>query len=365
MSSSHPLRCLYIYTSWRCNLRCAHCWVSAGPSAPEPPGGLTVDQVVKTIDQAITLGLRMVKLSGGEPLLDGDMVVAVTRKADRAGLKCFVETNGTLLTKELLGNVPRTCEFRLSVDGASAGPHDALRGVAGAFDKMERGLETLIDLGFPVGITHAVQRRTTDSIGEVIRYAEAHGVRSVKLNPIMHLGRASGATAVGARKQAFVLSAQEMVDLLNTYCIQNHGDVVVDMMMPVAFSLLPRLLRRGSREPPHASCPTLNLLSVLPNGDVGLCGEAREMRELRFGNINETPLQHIWSGYSSPELRALRDGVPRNLRGVCGYCAARDVCLGSCRVIALTTGGCLTSANPICQELEDRGKFWLGRRERQ
>ncbi len=42
-----------------------------------------------------------------------------------------------------------------------------------------------------------------------------------------------------------------------------------------------------------ANCPTFNILSVLPNGDVGLCAEAYRSNDLKFGNINQQELEEI------------------------------------------------------------------------
>jgi len=65
-----PLTSLYLYIAGSCNLACRHCWIT--PSY-QPDGGngqfVKLEYVDKAIREARPLGLRSIKLTGGEPTL--------------------------------------------------------------------------------------------------------------------------------------------------------------------------------------------------------------------------------------------------------------------------------------------------------
>ena len=64
------LRTIYFYLTDGCNLRCRHCWID--PMYRNKEDGhsfLPFDLFVSIIKEAKELGLKGVKLTGGEPLL--------------------------------------------------------------------------------------------------------------------------------------------------------------------------------------------------------------------------------------------------------------------------------------------------------
>ncbi|MFP4573905.1 MAG: radical SAM protein, partial [Desulfobacterales bacterium] len=68
-----PLTSLYLYISNACNLNCRHCWIAPVYSPSRKNGHfLQPEYIKKAIQEAGTLGLRTVKLTGGEPFLHPD-----------------------------------------------------------------------------------------------------------------------------------------------------------------------------------------------------------------------------------------------------------------------------------------------------
>ena len=92
------------------------------------------------------------------------------------------------------------------------------------------------------------------------------------------------------------VSPERILELYKKYCIRPIEGVVVSIMVPPALSGIYFLKNIVQKCPENicANCPTLNLLSILPNGDVGLCAEAYRSSLLGFGNINDKTLDEIW-----------------------------------------------------------------------
>ncbi len=61
-----------MYASGACNLNCSHCWINPEfqEEGTKTSLHLDIELVKKAVEQGKPLGLRSVKLTGGEPLLN-------------------------------------------------------------------------------------------------------------------------------------------------------------------------------------------------------------------------------------------------------------------------------------------------------
>src|SRR5438874_5698122 len=83
----------------RCNLECAHCYISAGPSE-SAAAELDTAECRAIVDQLLAVNpAPLLILSGGEPLLRRDLG-EIAGYASGKGATVVVGTNGTLLTDE-------------------------------------------------------------------------------------------------------------------------------------------------------------------------------------------------------------------------------------------------------------------------
>ncbi len=163
-SPPFPLNCLYLYLADRCNLSCGHCWISPG-SVRDPSDELPVQILKKTITEAGTLGLQSVKLTGGEPFLYRETRPLVEFLAAE-GIDVIVETNGTLLDRDLIATLRKckTAQISVSLDAGRAEVHDKLRGVKGCFDRTIAGLRLLAENGLGFQVIMTLCRR---NLGEI------------------------------------------------------------------------------------------------------------------------------------------------------------------------------------------------------
>ncbi|PJA62762.1 MAG: SynChlorMet cassette radical SAM/SPASM protein ScmF, partial [Candidatus Portnoybacteria bacterium CG_4_9_14_3_um_filter_44_9] len=95
-----------------------------------------LEYVEKAIHDGKPLGLSSIKLTGGEPTLHPQFRELVTL-IDEAGLDILIETNGTLIDNSMAQFLKSKSNVRfisVSLDGAIAETHDALRSVLGSFE---------------------------------------------------------------------------------------------------------------------------------------------------------------------------------------------------------------------------------------
>lgn len=128
-----------------CNLRCRMCaqYGESGTSRSIVKDAPPTELIFRTIEELAPYQTHFT-LMGGEPTLNREWP-SIARKIKSHRLYCDIITNGTLLEKD--AETMLDCgldQVNLSVDGV--GPvNDEIRG-KGVFDKIERGLNRLIDL---------------------------------------------------------------------------------------------------------------------------------------------------------------------------------------------------------------------------
>jgi SynChlorMet cassette radical SAM/SPASM protein ScmF len=328
-----PLRQLYLYLTEGCNLACRHCWL-APPYDPRRAASavLPAATVARAIDEARALGLEAVKLTGGEPLLHPDIGAIVERVA-AADLDLVIETNGTLFTPALADRLAALDgpQVSVSLDGATAAVHDAVRGVAGAFDAAVAGIRVLVERDMRPQIIFSLVRGNVAELEQMPALAASLGASSLKINVVQPTAR-----GLRLQEEGGTLSVADL-------------DVFFDQ--PPAFRPLSRLAEPGR----SAVCGILTIIGVIPTGHYALCGIGQHVPELTFGRVGEDRLADVWA--SSRVLCELRSGLPDRLEGVCGACLVNRLCLGECIAQTYYRTGRLFAPYWFCEAAERVGLF--------
>jgi len=342
------LSALSINITDQCNLRCRHCWVSAGPGAA---GGraqeLTREEIVGFVRDAIPHGLRNVNITGGEPFARWDMLDIISDiRALSIGIS--METNGTLIDEKIAATLNELGVYcvAVSLDGATPDSHEFLRGVAGSFAQACEAIRLLSRAGIPTQAIASIHRGTLDETEDIIALAAELGASSVKVDPIQAWGRAAEDEALEC------LSVAEHLDLHHRLTARARAHPQgAEVMVPVPPAFLPAKELAVYRE----ICGPLARLGLLPDGRVSICAFGGSKSAPIFGSAREHSVADIWAG--NRELRELREVVPHRLEGVCGRCLLRLTCLGYCRAKAVSVFGSLASPCEICQAAYDMGVF--------
>lgn len=352
-----PLAQLYVYLTEGCNLACRHCWLAPrfDPTATRAPV-LPVEALERAIAEARPLGLRGVKLTGGEPLLH-PRIGEVLDVVEREGLTLNVETNGTLLTPELarrLGDMkePRPPHVSVSLDGAVAETHDAVRGVEGAFDGATRAVRSLVEAGVRTQVIFTLMRANEPQLEDVMALVKGLGAGSLKVNVLQP-------TARGERlhDDADALTVEEYIRIGRR--VERELAPALDLSVyfdyPAAFRPLGWVA--GPRD---GRCGIHGILGVLASGQYALCGIGEQVPEMVFGRVGEAALADLWA--SHPVLQGIREGLPDRLQGVCGDCLLSRACLGACVAQNYYRSKDLFAPFWFCEEADRVGLFPESRR---
>ena len=261
-----PLASLYLYASGSCNLACRHCWITP-TFQPDGDNGqhVKLEHVRKAIQEGTPLGLRSVKLTGGEPTLNPRFRELVTL-IDEAGLDIKIETNGTLIDDALAGllkQTPHVSFISVSLDGATAETHEYLRGVPGSYERAIAGVKALVEAGFHPQLICSVHRGNVSQMAEVVALAERLGCGSVKFNYVQ---------AVGRGKRFAEEHGLGVAEIIRTYRhtekeLSSQSKIPVLFNVPFAFYPTRKLLNDRL-----SKCTVTTILGILSDGARTLVG---------------------------------------------------------------------------------------------
>ncbi len=162
----------------RCNYRCTYCMPPEGVELLPKPDVLTFEEIERLARVFSELGVRRLRLTGGEPTIRKDLLQLVARLAALPGIEDLsLSTNGEYLD-ELAGPLRRAGLHRLNVSLDSLDP--ARFGRITRRGKLERvlaGLDVAARAGYVAIKLNAVAIRgfNDDELGALCRFAWSRG----------------------------------------------------------------------------------------------------------------------------------------------------------------------------------------------
>ena len=405
LASENKPRLIFWEVTKGCNLRCIHCRASA--TELSSPKDLSTQAAMGIIDQIAEAYNPILVLSGGEPLYRSD-IFQLASHATEKGLRVALATNGTQVTKEVARMIVDAGVKRVSIslDGADAVTHDSFRGIPGAYDAAVQGLRNLKALGMSVQINMTIARHNATQLPEVLQLAKSLGADALHTFLLVPVG-----CGVDIAAEQMV-PPEEYERMLNWFYDQSlAGGIELKATCAPHYFRVVRQRRAAERRSataheaaaavahnPSAIGPTEALMpggtgiSLRPNGGApvghhtghpsghpsdmnamtkgclagtGVCfisheGEVFPCGYLPViaGDLRKQRFVDIWR--DAEVFNALRD--TGNLKGKCGCCEFRNVCMG-CRARAFAATGNYLDEEPFCvyepkmKTLEKKGEL--------
>jgi radical SAM protein with 4Fe4S-binding SPASM domain len=353
----------------RCNLECAHCYMSAHAGA-DTRGELTTRECRRVMDDIAAVNPNVfLILTGGEPLLRRDIWDVAAYAAEKTFTTVF-GTNGVLLREKeaRLMREHRVLGASISLDSTDRAKHDGFRRLPGAWDGAVRATRVLADEGLDFSLHMSVTDWNVQEVPAMVDLARALGATVLNFFFLVRTGRGRDLTDIDAAAYERILTwlakaqgagqgppsfvrrmlgmaptppAETFEDPWSTPVGRADGLLIRAKCAPhfrrILYELNPSspLLKNYA----HGSCPAGKYYCrITPEGDVTPC----PYMPVSAGNLRATGFADLWR--SAPVFGDLRGA---RLGGRCGACEFSKIC-GGCRCRAYATYGDYLAEDPAC-----------------
>jgi len=344
----------------RCNLHCAHCYMSAY-------AGVDISWELSTSEcRRVMLDIAQVNpealliLTGGEPLVRKDIFDLASYASD-IGFTVVLGTNGVLL-REAEAKRMRQSGIQgasISLDSVDAARHDAFRRLPGSWDAAVRATQILSAEGLDFSIHNSVTDWNADEMPAMIDLARDLGARVLNFFFLVRTGRGVDLTDITPQRYEQLLTSIAHAQGIGANGTQQAsgpqpledpwsvpaGRAGAMVIRAKCAPHLRRILYELSPQSPllqnyaQGSCPAgKHYCRITPTGDVTPC----PYMPVSVGNVRQQSFAEIWR-YAQP----LQDLRQPQLGGRCGSCEFSQIC-GGCRCRAYVTYGDYLAEDPAC-----------------
>ena len=316
--------------TYRCNLQCPYCCNPLNLESYREE--LDTQMWMRVLNEAAQIGVVQAHFSGGEPTLRRDLLDLIEH-ARKAGLYTNLITQGTFLKDELLDDlIARGLDHvQISIQAPEESLADEIAGTSVHARKLE-ALERVASRDVALTLNCVLHRRNHDLIEDVIALAERYDVRRLELANVQFYGWAYRNRLALMPTQEQVQHAQAVVTAARE---RLRGRMEITYVLPDYYGEFPKPCMNGWGH---------EFLTVTPNGKVLPCPAAAAITTLRFENVQDASLAHIW--HESPAFNAYRgtDWMPQP----CRSCERREQDWGGCRCQAFLITGDAGATDPAC-----------------
>lgn len=264
---------VYLELTRACNLKCIHCLNNSGIKQKDE---LTKDELLKLIKKLSSLGVQEIRFTGGEPLLFNG-IYDLIKFATEEGICTSLGTNGTLITKEVAKKLKESGlkKVVVSIDGNKK-THDKIRGKKN-YQKAMNGLKYLKQNDINVRVNSVIMKSNMD---DVIKLAKKMSRKKITIFIRRFISSGRGKelenNMLNKKDYDYVRNKLQKELTKKTY-VNGHylrNDEGVNSRIKLPFEI------RGCKAGQRA-------ITILPNGDVNLCGFLAAQDFPKVGNIKE------------------------------------------------------------------------------
>ena len=326
----------------RCNSNCIYCISS---DLMKNQKELSIKDIVGTIKQLNDLGMWILTLSGGEPLLRDDIfdILDYTKKQ---GILVNILTNGLVIDDSISKKLEKyklLTKIQVSLDSYNPEHHEKHRGVKGCFKETMQGINSLLKYDINPIISCVVTKINVGDIEKTIDFLNTIGIKRVRIAPASFFSEKTK-----LNKKEILLDKQQLESL---------GKKVVSLSKKyksMEFSISPVLLsyKKDTGYIPDILYCTVgqSILYISSSGDVYPCN-GLIFPEFKIGNINNKSIKELW--LKSDILRSFRK-LEVNDFNKCKNCDLKESCNGGCRGNAYRIFNSVTEHDPVYCAYFDR-----------
>jgi hypothetical protein len=296
-----------LYTM-RCNISCAHCSVFSGP---DKHGSMELEQALDFVDGlAATPNIRYIDISGGEPMLRPNDIIAVIKRIKSLGKEVRVTSNGFWASTPQRAEVTlkKLKDAGLDAIGLSLDKWHLEFLPAGLAQNFIRACRLV---GFPPIISCVVRGNPLESNGGAPQDLQAlldyYGLSHERATDLQAWGAYMESIDESSRKSFLEETIQNRL-LVNWQYLSGDGRAAQLLKDEVVWTPL--------EETPEQSCPVAGLMPTIDqNGNLfPCCAPWVNHKNRAYAQVDSANMQaSIASMRDRPALKVIREFGPRRV----------------------------------------------------
>lgn len=314
--------------SYRCNLKCRHCYSNAGRKIPNE---LSTEECFDVIDQLAKMKVFQVGFTGGEPLMRENILDIIEYASSKKVFNVFIPTNGTLLTDKFAKALKERGVYlvRISIDGIKPATHEKFRGVKGSWKSTMNALKILKKHKMRIQLSTCVNRDNISELSGIYDFGKNLGVHHYSIFRPMFLGRTDEK----------IMLTKNQYETLSRF-VETHSDVEFDDSVIVP-------LGRAENKLKFLGCAAArNQMGITADGFILPCPLFKECgKVIKFeDNVREKSIADVWNNAKLfKDLRTIN-----RITGKCGSCKYLGLCGGGCRASAIFSSKSVYGSDLSC-----------------
>lgn len=308
----------------RCNLHCAHCFVSSGDWGEH----MRIDDIVERVLPRLRRArVERLTLTGGEPFVH-PAIMEISAAIAGMGLPLGICTNATQTSDEQIAQLQQLGDVHINVsfDGFRPESHGRFRGSQSSFATTVATTRKFADAGLLQGLLSTPNTLTrVEEFGALCEFAVEVGAEYVLMNPLSSFGR-------GVKSQGRLAADNEKMRAVHavTERFRERGLDLVHIRFP-------------NDDKPLAGCDIGKLIYVFADGALAVCPyivfasrtpqSQYNDAEFLLGNILENEVGQALDAYDFHR----RYTVGANTK--CSGCGMNSQCGKGCPAAIVARGG--------------------------
>lgn len=308
----------------RCNLHCAHCFVSSGNWGEHMRFEDIVERVLPRLRQA---RVERITLTGGEPFVHPS-IMEICQAIAELDMPLGICTNATQTTDDQIEYLKRlgNVHINVSFDGFRPESHGKFRGNQSSFGVTVETTRKFAEAGLLQGLLSTPNALTdVEEFAALCEFAVEVGAEYVLMNPLSSFGR-------GAKSQGRLAADDQKMRAIQA---------VTEHFMERGLDLVH--IRFPNDDKPLGGCDIGKLIYVFADGQLAVCPYivfAARTPQSKYPDT-EFLAENILTDEVGPALDAYdfhsRFRVGSNVK--CGSCAMNSSCGKGCPAAIISRGG--------------------------
>ena len=320
----------------KCPLECAYCYNQL--DFANTKDAMSKDDWFRVMEQAREMGAVQLGISGGEPLLNKD-VVEIVKKANDLKFYTNLITSGVGAPKGIVAKLKEAGlkTVQLGVQSHDKNTMTLITNNKSAYDEKIAFAKEVKDAGLQLIVNTCITRQNIHQVGDIIEFAESLGANYLEIANIQYYGWA-------LKNVNALLPTQEQISdarIVTNHYRNERKDMKVFFVVPDYFATRPKACMNGLGT---------TFLTINPDGIALPCNTANTL-PLEFPNVKEFSVEQIWN--ESESFNYFRGD--KWMKEPCRTCDEKEKDFGGCRCQAYALTGDMNATDPVCIKSPNHG----------